>query len=414
MMKLLLITGFLVQACAFAQAANYGISAPIVVSGAAELAHNTGGVDNSTQGRAGVRATVAPSLLLGAHWFAYSLVDIRSSDYLPYEEHGDEAAIDTRLSQAYIGYKQDFAHASLLVKAGRLASAFGSYPLQYNDAKTAFINPPLPYYQPLPFRPDQRACDLDDLLGQDYGGSVAFHCGGSSTPGYGRLPVTLYGIPGIETQISWKRVDSRAQITNSSPANPQSLLSASQAIQWTTGGGYSFRGGLRAGFSQFHGPYLDSSVTPALPPNKRFRDYRASGFGIDSQWSHAAWAAEGEWQFFHFDLPGFIQSPSQQAAYIQIKRILSPRYYAAFRSSIERPGGARDGFGERIAQFQDSRQTHEFVFGYWINHLQLLKMGFQYSGWNAWSYEDDVEPARHELGIQLQLVTSFNGLSKSY
>lgn len=413
-MKLLPMVGFLLPACVFAQEASYGISAPIVVSGAAEFSHSAGGDDTSTQGLAGVRATVAPSLRLGSHWFAYSLIDIRSSDYLSYSNDADDSDLNARLSQAYIGYKHDFEHGSLLVKAGRLATAFGSYPLQYDDAKTAFINPPAGYSQPLPLRPDQRTCDLDDLLDQSYGGAVAFHCGGSSAPGYGLLPVTLYGIPGVETQISWKRIDARAQMTNSSPSNPQSLLSTSQALQWTTGGGYSFHGGLRAGFSQFHGPYLESSIASALPPGKHFRDYSASGFGIDSQWSHAAWAVEGESQFFHFDVPGFIQSPSQQGAYVQIKRILSPRYYAAFRSSMERPGAARDGFGEGIGHFQDSRESQEFVFGYWLNHLQLLKIGIQYANWNAWSYEDDFEPARHEVGLQLQLVTSFNGLAKSF
>jgi hypothetical protein len=413
-MKLCILAALTLPIAAFAQEGTYSISAPVVVSGAAESAHDSGGDDSGTRGFAGVHATIAPSLQLGAHWFFYSLADIRSSDYLPYSEYDHDPALSARLSQGYIGYKRDFANGGFLLKAGRLASAFGSYPLQYDDAKTALINPPPSYLRPLPLRPNQRICDLDDLLDQDYGGAVMFHCGGAPAPADGLVPVTLYGIPAVEAQLSWKRTDARVQMTNSSPSNPQSLLSASQALQWTTGAGYSFHNGLRTGFSQFRGPYLTTEITPTLPPGSHLHDYNASGLGIDWQWSHAAWAIEGEWQIFHFDLPGFEESPSQQAAYVQIKRILSPHYYAALRSSWERPGSTRDGAGEAIDHFQQTSEAQELVFGWWLNHLQLLKLGLQYSNWSAWSYEKDVEPARRQLGIQLQLVTSFNGLSKTF
>jgi hypothetical protein len=377
----------LLPLCSFGQEATYGVSAPVVVSGGATYVRNSGGDDPvSSKEQGGLHATVAPSARLGAHWFAYSLVDARSSGYLDYSYDDKNPALEVKLLQAYVGYKHYFKGVSLLIKAGRLASAFGSYPLQYNDAKTALIDPPTSYFEPLAIRPDA----------------------------YGLVPVTLYGIPGIETQIAWGRIDARAQMTNSSPANPQSLLSSSQAIQWTTGGGYSFHGGLRVGFSQFRGPYLEYAAAQVLPAGKQLHDYAASGIGVDFQWSRASWAAEGEWQRFHVDLPGFIESPSQQAAFVQLKRILSPRLYGAFRTSLEVPGGVADAAGEASSQFAGRQETQEVVLGYWINHLQLLKMGVRYSGWNGWSSEGDAWPSRREFGLELQLVTSFKGFSKSF
>jgi hypothetical protein len=394
---------------AAAQEVASGISIPAIVSGAATFVSN----NTDSQAQAGFHATMAPSLRLGAHWFAYSLVDARSSSYLDYSYGDNNPSVDVKLLQAYAGYKRDFKDGSILLKAGRLASAFGSYPLQYNDAKTALIDPPPSYFEALPIRPDQRVCGVDDLLAQSYASSLQFHCGGSTAENYGVVPVTLYGIPAIETQFSWKRLDARLQLTNSSPANPQSLLSPSQTVQWTAGGGYSFQGGLRVGFSQFRGPYLEDVLAPVLPPGKRFRDYNAFGTGIDVQWSRASWSAEGEWQRFQFDLPEFGESPSQQDAYLQLKRILSPRLYLAVRTSLKRPSGVAAA-GDASGHFEAREETQELVFGYWINHLQLLKAGVSYTERAAWKYEVDVSPLRQQFAIELQLVTSLNPFSKRF
>ena len=80
---------------------------------------------------------------------------------------------------------------------------------------------------------------------------MQFGCGGSASERYGIVPVTLYGIPGVEAQLSWNRFDARVQVTNSSPANPQSLRSRSQFVQGTAGAGYSPHGGLHIGVSGF-------------------------------------------------------------------------------------------------------------------------------------------------------------------
>jgi hypothetical protein len=226
--------------------------------------------------------------------------------------------------------------------------------------------------------------------------------------------VTLYGLPGIEAQLSWSRLDARVQITNSSPANPQSLLSRSQFAQWTAGAGYSFHQGLHLGISVFRGPYMEHVVGPFLPAGSSVTDFTASGLGFDAQWLGGPWSLEGEWQHFRFALPGFIQSPAIQGAYLQVKRIISPTVFAAIRSNWEQPGGAVDAFGAATSQIDARQETEELVLGYRISRFQLLKTGFTFSERNQWSLGRGNWPAEQHLGFELQLVTSLSALSKGF
>jgi hypothetical protein len=316
--------------------------------------------------------------------------------------------------QAYLGYKVDFHSASLLIKAGRLASAFGLYPVEYDDAKSPLIEPPPLYTSNLLLRPDQIPCNLADVISQSYDDDIQFHCGGSNVERYGMVPATLYGIPGVEAQLSWNRLDTRLQITNSSPGNPQSLFSRSQFAQWTAGGGYSLHGGLRLGASGFRGPYLDRVLSPLLQTGKGLADFMAAGIGVDGQWSGGPWSLEGEWQRFRFGVPGFRASPSGQGAYVQVKRILSPRVFAAIRSSVERPGGATDAYGQRASQIDSQQETEEFVVGYRLNRLQLLKTAITYVNRNNCWLGNEYNPSEHHFGLEFQLVTSLSALSRSF
>jgi hypothetical protein len=395
-----------------AQEATSGVAVPITISGDARYSRST---DDGGAGAAGFRFVLSPSLRLGTHWFAYSVLNAQSSRYLPYSTGFDTGrAVGFSVMQAYVGYKADFKSASLLIKAGRLASAFGLYPLEYDDAKSPLIDPPPLYITNLLLRPDQIPCNIADVIWQSYDEGVQFHCGGSGAERYGMVPVTLYGIPGVEAQMSWNRLDARLQITNSSPANPQSLVSRSQFAQWTAGGGYSLHGGVHLGVSGFRGPYLDRLLGPLLPAGERLGGFSASGIGVDGQWSGGPWSLEGEWQRFRFGVPGFLASPSQQGAYFQAKRIISPRVFAAIRSSVQRPGGATDRYGQTASQIDARQEIEEFVVGYRINRLQLLKTGVNYGNRNGWWLDNWYYPAEHRFGLEFQLVTVLSGLSKGF
>ena len=108
------------------------------------------------------------------------------------------------------------------VKVGELSSVFGSFPLHYDDKDNPMVDLPLQY---------------------GYYGSFA----------------TLNSLAGVETDATWKRLDARAQFTNSSPANRRSLTQSEQYGDWAGGGGVTILQGLRVGVSGYRGPYADRS-----------------------------------------------------------------------------------------------------------------------------------------------------------
>jgi hypothetical protein len=401
---------------ASAQEASTGISVPVTISG--DILYGHGAAAEDGQGSSltgGGRAVVSPTLRLGAHWFFYSSVEIYSSSYFSYDRPGAEgppASADAL--QAFVGYAARAGEASIVVKAGQLSSAFGLFPLEYDDSKTAFVNSPAPYILNLPLRPDQLPCGVRDLIFQPYAGEVDFHCGGSSSDSYGLVPVTIYGLPAIETDLAWRHFDARLQITNSSPANPLGFASGARFAQWTAGAGYTLRGGLHAGISGFRGPYLDRSVAPLLPPGTGLRSFPASGIGLDAQWSRGRWSTQGEWQHFRFELLGFAVSPSENAGYAQVKRILSPRAFLAVRATAQHFGRIHDGAGFVADRYQAPRYLDEFTLGYRLNRQQLLKIGADWTNLSAWNVAGWAWPASRGYGFQLQLVTTWNAFSRAF
>jgi hypothetical protein len=396
----------------FAQEATSGFTLPVTISGVGRYA---GSAEDGYHGSGGFRTTLSPSLQLGSHWFAYAVAGAQSDRYWTYSSNatGDHA-VSFLLLQSYLGYQTEFKSATVLIKAGRLATAFGHYPLEYDDAKSPLIDPPTLYTANLPLRVDQIPCRARDIVRQSYGDDIQFGCGGSSEPAYGLTPATLYGLPGAEIQISWNRMDARVQITNSSPANPQSLLSRSQFAQWAGGGGYSFPGGLRVGVSGFHGPYLSRDVEPFLPAATSLASFRASGAGLDAQWFGGVWSIEGEWQYFRFDVPGFLASPSVQGGYVQVKRILSPRVFIAGRSNLEQPRGATDSRGFHTPQIAAHQIAEEIVVGYRINRMQLLKFGVTVGEQNGWTLGSSSWATERRFGLEIQMVTSLNAVSRGF
>jgi hypothetical protein len=275
---------------------------------------------------------------------------------------------------------------------------------------------PLSYTSPVLIRADQLPCGAGDFLDQAAGAAsygswalpgVHFRCGGSKASSGGLLPVSLYGLPAAQMDISWGKVDARFQIANSSPSNPQSLLSSSQALQWAAGSGYTIRQGFRIGFSMHRGPFLDDILTTLLPDQTRASDYPATGIGSDVQWSRGRWNLEAEWQRFQYDYPRFVVSPVASSGYLEIMRTLSPRFYVAARMSCQLYNRIADLRISTSEPFLPKRQTAEFAFGYRINSRQLLKVGV------TWLQAGIPTPVLPGTSVGFQLVTALPPLSKS-
>ncbi|HEX6546365.1 MAG TPA: hypothetical protein VF023_08670 [Bryobacteraceae bacterium] len=397
------------------QEAASGVSVPVTLSGSSRAVwapSEEGGEERSAA--AGFRAVLSPTLKLGSHWFAYAALDVHSSKYFSYYSEYDEQPVETKLMQAFVGYSTRLSGASVLVKAGRLSSAFGLFPIEYDDAKMPLIDAPPLYTNYLPLRPDQLPCNVNDILRQTYGSEVEYGCGGQGVERYGMAPVSLFGLPAVEVETSFSRIDGRLQITNSSPANPQSLTAGGQFVQWTAGAGYTLPGGLHLGVSGFRGPYLDHDLNSLLPPGKTIRDYPASAIGIDAEWSRGAWSLEGEWQHYRFALPGFSVSPSENGAYGQAKWIVSPRLFLAMRASALHFGRIQDSSGLNANLFAAPQQVYEVSAGYRLNRRQLLKFGAGWTNGNSWAVGNWLWPQTNRYQLEAQLVTSFTAISKAF
>ena len=121
-------------------------------------------------------------------------------------------------------------------KPAASTTAFGAFPLHYDDVEILCSTSLLSYIQTLTLRSDQLPCGVAGLLAQNYG-YVGSSCGGVAGYGLGLTPATLYGLPGISAEFSGYHLDGRVQITSGSPSNPLSLSHAPDYAQWSAGGG---------------------------------------------------------------------------------------------------------------------------------------------------------------------------------
>lgn len=122
---------------------------------------------------------------------------------------------------------------------------------------------------------------------------------------------------------------------------------------------------------------------------------------------------EGEWQHFRFELPGFITSPSENAAYAQVKRILTPRAFVAVRASAQHFGRVQDSSGVTANDYQAPQYIDELAFGYRFSRQELVKLGFNWTDRSAW-YAGWPWPGSRGYGVQLQLVTSFTAFERAF
>jgi len=393
------------------QDSDFGVSVPVTVSGGAmytgrlQLAE-WGNSPSNLPFAAGFQAILYPTIKLGKHWFAYSALDFRLAPYLYYDAYEDEREWYIQAIQAFVGYQIQKEKTSVVFKAGQLSSAFGAFPLHYDDADNALLDQPMSYMASLTLRNDQLPCGVADLRRQQYGW-VSNLCGGAAGADEGLTPVTLYGLPGVEADISSHKVDARIQVTSGSPSDPLSVSHTPQYAQWVAGGGYTIRQGLRVGISGFRGPYLAPDAAPFLPAGTGVRDFPASAIGIDVQWARGHWSTSGEWQRFQYDYPGFTQAPSLTSTYGEVKRILTPRLYLAGRAGWLSPGGAADKSGASTSQFAPWIGSYELGGGWWLNRHQLLKASYE---WLKVEYLAGTQ--NNVLGVQF--VTTFHAVDQPF
>lgn len=328
---------------------------------------------------AGARVLLAPTLKLGRHWYFHGTFQGNTSPFFYYEAYhvrGNGARV--RMLQGFGAYTTGGETGSVTVKVGKLTTAFGQFATRYNDRDNALLDAPMAYGSYLLLRPDLIPCSNFDLEHQQrvHPNVSAYHCNHVETYTYGVLPVTPYGVFGAEVDVTWRRLDGRLQLANGSPSNPQKINSSSQAAQWAGGVGVTVVPGLRAGVSGFRGPWLESSTQSQLDRGLHWRQFNASGIGLDAQWARSRLAVSGEWQRLQYSYPNFQSGPSVQYGYGEGKWTLHPRWFAASRVGYQRHSVVTDESTAGHSHFLPTRMAYEFAVGYRPRQGHLLKTGY--------------------------------------
>lgn len=303
---------------------------------------------------AGFRVILYPTWKLSRHWTVSGALQIHSRPD-SFEEFSTQGyGVKSGVLQANLSYSNFWNGGSLVIRMGQLSTAFGSFPLRYDDAANALIDVPISY-------------------------------------GYYYKPVSTLGLAGAQADLTLGKLDLRAQLTNSSPANPRGIFDRDQYGNWTGGIGYTVRQGFRVGASAYHGPYLDRQSRFFFPGEAPPIDLPATALGVDVEWGHGPWNVYGEWQHFQMDyrvIPTF----TEHTGYVEARRVLHPRWYLA-----ERTGYVRNGASA-------GHQSCEVVAGFRPNRYQLLKVGYE-------ALQGPKIQGTQGNTFAVQLVTSFRVLA---
>lgn len=303
---------------------------------------------------AGVRAVLYPVWKIDGNWSFSGAVQIYTRPFF-YEEFATQGyGVLTNVLQAQLTYSRVREGRSLVVRAGILPSAFGSFLLRYDDALNPLIGAPPSY-------------------------------------GYYGQGITLDGLAGVEVDAAAGKWDARAQFVNSSPANRRSIFDRDQYGAWAGGVGYTITQGFRVGVAGYRGPYLDRQSPYYFPGEARPRDLPGTALGLEAQWGRGPWSVYGEAQKFVFDyhvIPTF----REDSAYGELRRTLTPRWYVAARLSYLR------------ANVFPMYEVYETAVGFRTNRYQLIKAGYRIERTTA-------SHGALDNAFAVELVTSFRAMS---
>lgn len=323
----LLAASLLLLPALLAEEARYGFEVPASVSVFGAHTRRGQPARGGSNVRPAFRGVIYPALKLGNHWFAYGAVQVHSQPYFYEELASGTRSINAAVLQAYVGYSRMAEGKGFTIKVGQLTSAFGTFPLRYDDARNWVIDLPQSY-------------------------------------GYYYFPVTVYGLPGAELDAAIGGADFRVQFTNSSTASPRSLRQHGQYGAVTAGGGYRLSPGLRLGASATRGAYLYRGHSFFFPGEAHPKAVPMLGYGLDMQWARGKWNVNAEAQRFQFPyraVPYFFNS----LAYGEVKYTINPRWYVSGRA------------GTRWRTFNLGHdEAYELVIAYRPAKGHLIKAGY--------------------------------------
>lgn len=323
-----------------AQEANSGVDVRATLTGEAIASHElTEEPRNGAPVAAGFRSMLYPTWKINNNLSVSSALQFVTRPYFYADLSTAGYGAKGYVLQASVNYARVSEKGSLLVRAGELSTAFGSFLLRYDDADNPLIGMPLEY-------------------------------------GYYYAPVSFLGVAGAQIDATRGRWDGRLQFANSSPANPRSLFAKDQYGNWAGGGGYTIRQGFRVGVSGYRGPYLDRHYQYFFPGEANPSRLPARAVGFDASWErgHTRILAEAQ----KFVMPyTVIPTYREVATYVEFRQVLAPRWYVAVR-----PGYTSANAGGIVRCLETSA-------GFRPNRHQLLKVGYAVEHYSTGTSEFD-------------------------
>lgn len=299
----------------------------------------------------GFRSVVYPTWKMNSNWFFAGAWQFSTRPFYYQDFASQGYGTKGNILLAAVNYARISDQGSVVIRAGEMPTAFGAFPLRYDDADNSLVDLPIEY-------------------------------------GYYDSPVSVFSVTGVQLDLTRAKWDSRVQFVNSSAANPHGPLSQNQHGNWAAGLGYTIRQGFRIGFSGYRGPYLDRDDEESLPSKVRLSRFPASAVGIDASWAHGHTNLQGELQ--HFIMPSPSQSTVRESAgYGEIRQVLNARWYAAIRVGYANTSSA------------GNRHSVETAVGIRPNRLQIVKLSFE-------TKHNGSGDNRLESTFAVQLVTSLH------
>ena len=300
---------------------------------------------------AGFRSVFYPTWKLSNNWNLTGAWQLYSHPYFFQDFSDSGEGVHGNILQASLNYSRVSEKGFVMIRAGQLSTAFGSFLLRYDDADNALVDLPIQY-------------------------------------GYYDSPVSTLSVAGAQVDATRGKWDGRVQFANSSPANPRSLFAHDQYGNWAGGAGYTIRQGFRVGVSGYRGPYLNrgniyyplGTASPSSLP--------AHALGVDANWAHGHWTAMGELQKFVMPLTA-APTVRQLAGYGELKRVLNPRWYVAAR------------IGASSANAYGNVECYEAAAGFRPNRLQLIKIEYELERYS-------VGTVHNEDTLAIQFVTTLH------
>lgn len=297
------------------------------------------------------RSIVYPTIKFSDNWFATGAVQFATRPYFYADLSTAGYGAKGILLQAALNYSRVSDRGSLVVRAGEMPTAFGSFMLRYDETRNPLVDVPPAY-------------------------------------GYYYAPVSFLGVTGVQVEGSRGKLDGRVQFANSSPANPRSILAKDQYGNWAGGAGYTVRQGFRIGVSGYRGPYLDRHFAFFTPGEVSPGKLPAHALGIDANWAHRHTWAFAELQKFvmpYTKIPDFRES----AGYAELRQDIGVRWFAAARY-----GYTRNSVTAKL-------HSIEAGIGFRPNRHQLVKIAYEEQ-----RHQGGGAAPNHMLGIQF--VTSLD------